>query len=475
MKKSGILWAIICLILLMQNFLVPASAVPENLLTDNSSIYGSHGLDAQQPVLGKNRLVRNVSSVILYEVNSDTLMYAWNADEQTAPASFAKILTALIAIEQGNLDAVVTVTEAVTKTIPYDAVSADLKADEQITLRNLIYLMMVGSANDAAAVIADHISGSQDAFVEEMNRYAQEIGCTATHFTNAHGLSDPDQYTTARDVARILATAVRNAEFREVFGTTHYTVEETNLSKARKLATGNYLMNKDNMEIYYDSRVTGGRTGVTSDDLHCLAATSAYNGMQVISIVMGCASEYEKDGYTVKKHGSFPETTQLLDQCYDGYRSRQILFEGQILRQHTVAGATNSLYLGADRAFSAVLPSGVTAANLDYRYTDMNMQFQAPIEKGTVLAAVEVWYGGTCVAQTNLVAMNDVRTPQEDSYTEPVQPEKKPIWPTVLAVLAVIAAMLLTVVVVIRARRSVRSAAVRRRRRNYRISRRRSR
>ncbi len=475
MKKSGILFIILCLIFLVQLVAVPAFAVPESVLSDNSAIHGSHSLDAQYPVLGKNRLVSNTQSVILYEVNSDTLLYAWNADQQQSPASFVKILTALIAIEQGDLDSIVAAKEAVLKTIPYDAMSAGLKPEEELSLKDLIYLMLVGSANDAAAVIADHISGSQDAFVMEMNRYAEELGCTNTKFTNAHGLSDKEQYTTARDIARILAAAVKLETFRQAFGATKYTVEATNKSGQRNLVTGNFLMSKASLEIYYDTRVTGGRTGVTEDDLRCLASTASYNGMNVISIVMGCKTEYEKDGFTVKKYGSFPETSKLLDQCFDGYKTSQLLFEGQVLRRHPVAGATNSLFLGTEQAAATVLPSGVTIDDLDFRYSDLNMQFQAPIEKGQALATVEIWYGNTCLAQTRLVSMNEVRTPQTDSYTEPNAPEEAPVWPTVLAVTAVVVILLLVLLLVIRTRRNIRSAAARRRSRNYCRSRRRSR
>ena len=170
-----------------------------------------------------------------------------------------------VMFENGDIETVVTVREDVLSTVPYDAVSADLTAGEEMTLGDLIGCMLVGSANDAAAVIAENLAGSQAAFVARMNLRAQELGCTGTQFTNVHGLHDKEQYTTARDIARILAKAVENEAFCDAFGAVYYTVEPTNKADVRYLSTENYMMNDDMDVNYYDTRVTGSRTGVNND------------------------------------------------------------------------------------------------------------------------------------------------------------------------------------------------------------------
>ena len=120
----------------------------------------------------------------------------------------------------------------------------DLRAKYPDTVKDLLYCMMVASGNDAAIILADHVLGSQKAFVAEMNRYVTELGCANTHFTNVHGLHDDKQYTTARDMAKILAKAIQNTLFCEVFGAKEYAMPQTNKSNARRLISQNYLLKR---------------------------------------------------------------------------------------------------------------------------------------------------------------------------------------------------------------------------------------
>ena len=215
MKK--ILAYFLLLSLLLSMFSTSAAAY--DISEDDSVNMGSHTIDSQLPVLGSEQLISNARSVLLYETGTDTLMYSWNADERLPPASLVKILTALIAIERGDLTSQVVVREDVLNSVSKNAVKTGLLAGEILTLEDLLYCMMVNSGNDAAAVIADHVAGSQEAFVAIMNEYAQELGCTSTNFTDVHGIDDVNQYSTARDLGRILAAAVKNEVFAE-FGAT---------------------------------------------------------------------------------------------------------------------------------------------------------------------------------------------------------------------------------------------------------------
>ena len=368
---------------------------------------GCNTLDGEVPFLGNQKLVNNVVSAVLYEANTDTLMYADNVDEPLPPVSLAKILTALIAIEKGALSDVVTVRADVLNTIPKDAAIVGLIADEVLTLEDLINCMMVASGNDAAAVLADHVMGSQQAFVDEMNRYASEFGCTGTNFTNVHGLSDPNQYTTARDMARILAQAIKNEKFCEIFGNVYYNVPETNKFPIRYLTSENYLMNNDMVVIYYDGRVTGSRTGIANDWSRSIASVAKNDNMTLVCIIMGSKSVYEDDRYTVKVFGGYNETSQLLNMGFDGNKAAQILFENQILKQSSVLNGNCDVSIGThDSAFS-VIPATMDSLGLSYRYID-EVQLSAPIEKGQKLSSVQIWCGSVCVAETDLYAMNSV-------------------------------------------------------------------
>ncbi len=377
--------------------------VAEN--SDASVIRGCHSLDGQAALLGTGQLTENVQAAFLYEANSDTVMYAWNADAQMYPASLVKVLTALIAVENGNMDAPVTVTQSAVDSVPYNAVSADLVAGEVMTLKDLLYCLLVDSANDAAAVIAEHISGSQTAFVSEMNVYAQQLGCSSTQFMNVHGLHDASQYTTARDAARIMKAAIENDVLKEIFATTNYTVAATNMSEARELTSGNSMMDKGSY-LYYDARVIAGRTGVTEDGTRCFASVAESNGMRLISVVMGSESIYEEDGYTAISVGGYKETKTLLDAGFTGYKSVQILYADQALIQCKVADGTSDVVLGPNVSLSTVLPEDISKTDLDFRYT--NNIFSAPLQAGDIISSVQIWYGGICVAEAELCAMNTV-------------------------------------------------------------------
>ena len=432
MKKISII--LMLLLLISNHILLLASATENDLQETQSTVLETEpqrvedvvGIDAPAAILGTEKLVGNIRSAVVYESSSGSMMYAYNADMPMYPASFVKIMTALVAIERGELSDEVIVSDSAMNSIPYDAVSMKLSVGEVITLENLLYGLIVGSANDAAAVIAEHIAGTQQKFVELMNQNAQDIGCIGTTFTNVHGLHDDSQHTTARDSARILDAALKNETFYKIFTTVSVDIPATNKSEMRHLSTGNSLMDKTS-RLYFDGRAIGGRTGVTQDGRRCLAAAAKTSGMLLISIVMGSESVYQEDGYSAITVGGYQETSKLLDLCDSKYKAAQILYPGQILRQLSVANGTSDLVIGPKETLTAVLPKDATAADLSFQYLDK--LFQAPVADGDLVSRVQVWSGGMCIAQTDLFAMNNValRTGQEDNGQEK-QNQSRVIW-----------------------------------------------
>lgn len=371
----------------------------------------SYSIDGTASYLGSSQEVDNATAAFMYEYSSGTLMYAWNPDLRIAPSSLVKILTAYLAVEKGDLDAVVTVDSETLSEVPLDAVSVDLVAGEELTLYDLLMCMLVGSGNDAAAVIASHISGSQEAFVAEMNSFAQSLGCLDTQFTNTHGIHEDEQYSTVRDIARILSKAMENESFRALFGTVDYDVPATNLSEARNLSSNNFLMNDSGMDIYYDDRITGGRTGIASDGTRCLAATAEENGLQVLCVITGAESTVDDTGNTTV-YGSFQEVSQLFDMVFDGYKKECILYPEQAVKQIPVPNGRNDLVLGVQSAVSVILPLDTDAADLQLQYHQPDT-VQAPITRGDMVFPVEVWCGGICLAEVDMYAMNDVASVYE--------------------------------------------------------------
>ena len=430
----------------------------------------SFGIDSKVTMLGEKRLVKNLKSAIIYEANSDTLMYTWNADNQMFPASFVKIITALVAITEGNLQDVVTVSEGAVASVPLGAVSAELVPGEEITLEDLLYCLLLGSANDAAVVIAEHISGSEAAFVELLNKFAEELGCKDSHFINAHGLHSQQQYTTARDSARILAAAIENEAFYKIFTATKYTVNETNKSPLRNLISGNLLMDPAS-KLYYDSRVVGGRTGVTEDGRRCLATVAENNGMQLITVVMGADSVYQEDGTSAISIGGYQETTALLDAGLSGYKTAQILYNGQVLRQFDVENGNSSLLVGTDASVTTILPENATLNDLSFQYRDVH--YEAPIEKGEKVSVLEVWHQNMCVAKVDLLAMNAVSVKQVDSNDS--TDKQMNALPTVISIIIGVIVLAFAGLFSIRMYGKIRFMLAKKHSRQYRRSRRRSR
>ena len=448
-----------CIILLVLWLTVGCFGVPVSAETITSENNCS-GIDATNAIV-ENKVITNATSALVFECNSETLMYADNIDERMYPASFVKVMTALLAIERGTLDDTVTVTKEALSTVSAGAVSVKLQVGEKLTLKDLIYCMLTGSANDAASVIAVHIGGNVDGFVSMMNSRALELGCKDTNFVDPHGLQSKNQYTTARDMVRILRCATQLVVFADIFGAVSYTLPATNLSDARELRTANYITDPT-QDKYYDSRVTGGRTGVAADQTRCVAATASNGNLKVIAVVFGAKSKFAADKYTVEHYGGFREISKLLDETLSAYQIAQVFYHDQILAQKTVINGDNDLVLVPAEAKTVVIPKGIDVKDITYRYLDDGKAYQAPIAEGTVQTCVEVWYGGKCLAKVDLLARNSVAV-ASSKLVVPEQKEKDD-FPWHYIILPIIAAVgFLTVLYLRRVRANRRKKAARRR------------
>lgn len=431
--------------------------------TEKESIRkGSHTLDAEVPVLGTEQLITNAKSAILYEVTTQTLMHAYNADEKMSPASLVKILTALIAIEEGDLASKVIVHSAVLDTVAKDAVMTKFTDGEVVTLEDLLYCMLVDSGNDAAALIADHIAGSQEAFVEMLNAYATELGCKDTNFTNAHGLHNDMQYTTARDMGRIMTAAVANETLCDILGTVYYTVPANLLSEERHLASENLLLNDQKFD--YDSRVKGSRTGVANDKSRCIASVAESSGLRFIVIIMGSESVYEENGVKIRSFGGYTETSDLLDLGFDDFSAYQLIYEGQILLQRSVTNGDCAVNLGTKEPAATVLPDGVTMANITIEYDHLREELSAPIQEGEKLSVARYMYGDVCIAEAELFAMNSVCANTEMLVVQKTKTENKMNTALTVVLLVVIGVLLAYLAYMIYRKRRIKTNQQRRHR-----------
>lgn len=231
-----------------------------------------------------------------------------NSTERVAMASLTKIMTALLTVENcSDLDGEIVVSAEAIAATPEISSTAGLIVGERMTVRDMLYCLLLPSGNDAANVLAEYCGGSIDAFVEMMNRRAQELGLRDTQFRNPHGLDAEGHYTTAADLAKLLSFALQNEQFKKVFSSFSYVVPATNLSGERALRSTNRMT--DQTADVYVPGITGTKTGFTGNAGYCLACTSRVDdGPAVLSVVLGggypdgaaCPDSYADSKYIIE-------------------------------------------------------------------------------------------------------------------------------------------------------------------------------
>lgn len=464
MKKVKGICLFLCFALFLSVSATAVLAAPDASISD-----GCHSIDALKPLDGNEKLLDSAKAVMLYERKSGTMIYSYNPDTRVDPSSMVKLMTALIAVETLDLQEMATVSRAALDHVGVGVVSVKprFSRGELVSVESLLYCMIAASDSDSAAVLAEYIAGNQDAFVAMMNQRAIELGCTDTNFTNAHGLFDENAYTTVRDICRIMDTALENEAFRTIFTAKSYTVPETNKADARQVLTTNWMMSKDYTSRYFDARVTGGKTGTDGDGGRCLAITAEDNGMELLAVVMGAQPVYnEEDPNILDSFGSFEEMKVLLDRASETYEYRQVFYQGQTFSHYPVAGGANNVVTTPANEASAVLPIGTESDELRWVYGTAPDSLTAPITAGQKITYIEIWYRDLCIAQTDLLAVNDV-----DIYVAPSEPEMPAktlleeggkITAVVLGVILGVAVLIVLILFVIR---YVRISAIRTRRR----------
>jgi D-alanyl-D-alanine carboxypeptidase (penicillin-binding protein 5/6) len=395
MKKVVVI--LMLLLLILHGFSVAATA-------DASQTAGCSTLQAKQSLAGSEKYTGTAKAAILYELNTQTLVLAHNPDASINPTGLVKILTALIVLEEGNLDDVVTVKRSTLNSVGPGAVSAGLKAGEEISLRNLLYCVMVSSANDAAAVMAEYVAGSQTAFVEKMNRRAATLGCANTVFTNVHGLMDDRQRSSARDLAIITEEALKNQQFRELFGLTQYTMPATNMSEPRNLKTTNYMMDPD--RNYFDERVTGGKpAAATTTDRSLICTAQTENGNYLCVII---SAKARTSGSSVTRYTNFDEAKKLLSFGFDDFAVQQVLGPEQPYGLFPVADGENHAVVSADQPVYALLPAEFDPGQLRFEEVRNEQALCAPLRAGAIVGSLKIYYGSVNIGQAALIARHDV-------------------------------------------------------------------
>ena len=351
-------------------------------------------------------------AALLLELGSGQALLEQNADEQVYPASLTKVMTCLLTLEHGTLTDTVTVSETALQNLDAAGSTAGLKVGEQLTVEELLYCIMLSSANEACNVAAEYIAGSVDAFVEMMNEEAKALGCTGTHFANPHGLHDENHYTTARDLSLIVQEAMKSQTFLTITSTVTHTVPATNLSEERELFTTN-LLETPGTQYYYEY-ASGIKTGFTTPAGRCLISTAQRpdSDLHLLSVVCGAEDVTAEDGSIINEN--FTETKALFEYGFENY-SFDTIQEATPVTEIPVfhSAGCDAAVLAADQPITAVMPKDYDETQLEKTlYLDNPNGVEAPISKGQKLGTMTVSYQGQELGTANLVAITD--TPRSE-------------------------------------------------------------
>ena len=388
----------------------------------------------------------NAASAIVMDVDTGDILYEKYAHERHYPASITKVMTCLLAVENGNVNDEITVSENVMSQVEMDSSRIGLQAGETLTLRDALYGMMLNSGNECALTIAEYVSGSTESFADMMNERARKLGCTDTHFVNPNGIHNEEHYTSCYDMALIGCAAYQYPEFKKLISSQSYTIPETNLNEARDLWQENRLIWAGNKDYYYQY-CTGGKTGYTETSLATLISFSERDGRRFVTVVMKCNPTTE----------SYSDTIKLCEFCYNKYKLCKPLTEFSFSSPSDEEYSLLSNYYNdlnhelpkyyVNQSYSFYIRSHVDDTEIEKNITYLDR----PV--GNTAGKITFWYRGNQLGAVDItVRLPSVVASSTDaiieSNNEPEPVPKYKTW-TVRAVLIAIILFLLILIVIL--------------------------
>lgn len=373
--------------------------------TDNTAVTTADN-DSSVTALASNSPALDATAALLVSPDSGMVLYSKNADQKRYPASTTKIMTALLTLENvSNLDETVTSEAVDFENVTADSSNAGILLGEQVTVRDLLYALMLPSANEAAYMLARHVGGSWEQFVDMMNDRAAELGCTGTHFCNPCGLHEEDHYTTAYDLYLIAKEAMKDVTFRDIVSTVQHRMAKTNLHEERIIYTTNQLIFSSFQPWSYANCV-GIKTGHTSQAGNCFVGYAEYGDAKLFSVVLGC-SDSSKEYPSVA--ASFTDTKKLCQWGFENFTSKTLARQGEEVTYTKVklSTDTNQLLLTAKADVVALLPKDLDVKALEL-VEDIPEEVKAPVKAGDPIGTATYRYNGTDYGTVELVALNDI-------------------------------------------------------------------
>lgn len=346
----------------------------------------------------------NSEAAILVEVSTGRILYEKNSTKQMYPASTTKVLTAILVIENCELDEIVTVRESSLSNIPSGYVTCNLQVGEQLSVKDLLYALMIPSANDAAYVLAEYVAGSVEEFSVMMNDKARQLGCKTTHFVNPNGIHEDSHYSSAYDLYLIADYAMKNEFFRTLVATTEYTLPATEKypNEDRVLETTNELLNENSRKYFYKNAI-GIKTGYTSKAGNCLIGGASRDGLEFIAVVLNGGTTNEG------LNSRYVDSKKLFEYAYDNFTLTKIIEKGSVVQTLEIENGTKE-----SKHLDLVIDETITVVN--NKSIDMNSVIpeitlrevlEAPIAAGETIGTIkykvdDIEYSAKLLAKTSV-------------------------------------------------------------------------
>lgn len=350
----------------------------------------------------ENNLDLHSEGAIVMEKNSGKVLYEKNMNQRLYPASITKILTAILVIENCDLTEKAIASEYAINSIPSGYTLAGIKPGETFTVEELLEVMMLRSANEAATILAEHVSGSVEKFSKLMNEKAKEIGCKDSNFLNANGMHNENHYSNAYDMALIQQYCMNNDEYRRISSLTECSLPNTELynDEPRVFKNTHGFLIKDGKN-YYKYAISG-KTGYTTPAKNCLVTSTNKNGFELIVVVLHADGKI--DGVSARYY----DTMQLINYAYDNYRISNFLEKGSqvdSIEIETSNGSKERLNLLLDNTIEILCSKNDNIRKSDGK-VELN-EITLPINKGDILGKITYNINDTTYT-SNLIADSDI-------------------------------------------------------------------
>lgn len=378
------------------------TGVTNTLNTDESNaIVANDSIDTSD--YNPDNLKTNSDSVLLMDVKTGNILYSKNAFEKKFPASTTKLMTAILTLENCKLTDVVTVSHNAVYSIPIGYSHAYLQEGEELTVEQLLNVLLIPSANDAAVALAEHIAGSVENFSTMMNNKAKELGCLNTNFVNPNGIHNENHYSTAYDLALIGKYAMQFDDILRIAKINQYTLPKTNkYDKENRIFNATNGLITKNDEYYYKD-ATGLKTGYTDKSGYCIVATASKDNITLLEVVLN--SKTIEDRYE--------DCISLFDYGFDNFSNKTLVKANDIVDTLEIAGATKetkNLDVVAKDSINVLTKKDTDISNIN-KQIKLNDNLTAPIEKDAVVGMVTYTidnktYSTELIASNNVIASN---------------------------------------------------------------------